>query len=110
MSTEKTANAAPVDGIVMQPDSEGWYWHRASDQHQWACVEVYREDGYWWWSPQRQLIDNAYAMENHIGEHWMPIPTPEAISRVKDGLRDMVSYTAVYGEQAGELASDLLSA
>ena len=54
---------------------EGWYWHRASDQHKWSCVEVYREDGYWWWSPQRELIDNSYAMENHSTEEWYFIGT-----------------------------------
>ena len=30
------------------------------------------------------------------------------IARLKEGLRDMVSNTAVYGEHAGEFASQLL--
>lgn len=32
------------------------------------------------------------------------------IERLKDGLRDFVSYTAIYGEQAGERASEILEA
>lgn len=61
---------------------EGWYWHRASDRHKWGCVEVFREDGHWWWSPQRELYDNNYAMENHSTEEWVYIGTnPSELNR-----------------------------
>lgn len=92
------------------PEREGWYWHRASDQHVWACVEVYRENCRWWWSPQRSLIDNAYCMDNHADEQWVWIPVPEQLDCIRRSLGNMVSYTVLYGESAGELASSLLSA
>ncbi len=31
------------------------------------------------------------------------------VERLRNGLRDMVSYTAVYGELAGEFAHELLT-
>jgi len=68
---------AEVNRVVIRPETEGWYWHRASDQHIWRCVEVYRESGQWYWSPERSVVGNSYSVENNIGEHWIPIPTPE---------------------------------
>jgi hypothetical protein len=57
-----------------QPDREGFYWYRHSDQHQWAIMEVFRKDGTGFLRCRNRTDDSNYP-ENYTGE-WSLITPP----------------------------------